>query len=152
MKYKLLKNKNAFLARTWLIAFAVGLSIIILSYFMVQGLATNYDNTAILDSGFQHTYDKYSELQENVGEMQEEVRGPKGLSFKGIYEVTFGATFTIIALIFDSVTMPGEMLYRLMIDAQVPRAIALIIGTLPTLLIFIMIVLVVISSISRGKL
>lgn len=152
LKNNLMRNKKGFLARTWLISFVTAIAIIGLGYLMVQGLATKYDNVAVIDENFQSTYNKYSDLQGDIDSMFEEASSDEGLSFVGIYEVTFGATFTIIQLIFSSLLLPGQMLKQFALDTGAPSLVANIIFTLPLIIITIMIVLVVISSISKGKL
>jgi len=152
MELKLIpKNKKAFLARTWMISFVVGVAVMALGYLMVQGMATEYDQTDIIDTNFKSTYDKYDELSGNVQSMLDEARGKEGLSIVGTFTVIWGATTTIIQLVFSSLLLPGAMLRQFAVDIGAPLAIANIIFTLPLLVITIVIVLVIISFIGQGK-
>jgi len=148
----MIKNKKGFLARHWMVAFTVGVAVMALSYLMVQGLATQYDNLDVIDPSFQSTYDRYSDLEGNVDSMFEEASSEEGLSVVGTFTVIFGATFTILQLIFSSLLLPGTMLRQFSIDVGAPTLVANIIFTLPLVVVTIVIVLVIISSISRGKL
>lgn len=148
----LMKNKKGFLARTWVTAFITGIAIFSLGYFMVFGLATEYDNIDVIDENFQSTYNKYSELEGDVHSMFGEASSKEGLSVVGTFTTLFSATFTIIQLIFASLLMPGAMLKQFALDVGAPSVIANIIFTLPLIIITVIIVLVVISSISKGKL
>lgn len=147
-----MKNKKAFLARHWIVAFTVCIAVISLSYFMVQGLATEYDNLDVIDENFQSTYNRYSDLEGDVHSMFEEASSEEGLSVVGTFTVLFSATFTIIQLIFSSLLLPGTMLRQFALDVGAPSAIANIIFTLPLVIVTVIIILVIISSISRGKL
>jgi len=146
-----MKNKKAFLARTWMIAFITGVAVIALSYLMAQGLATEYDNIDVIDPTFRTTYDRYSDLQGDVDSMFEEASSEEGLTVVGTLTVLFGATFTIIQLIFGSLLLPGAMLRQFSLDVGAPAAVANILFTLPLVIITVMIVLVIISSVSRGR-
>jgi len=148
----MLKNKKAFLARHWIIAFTVFTAIIGLSYLMIQGFATEYNKENIIDSNFNKTYNKYSNLQSSVSSMLEESRGKEGLSFVGTFTTLFGVTITIIQLVFASLSLPGAMLKQFALDVGAPSEVATIIFTLPLIIITAMIVFIIISSISRGKL
>lgn len=151
MEKTLFKNKKAFLARTWMISFVVGVAVMALGYLMVQGMATEYDQTGIIDTNFKSTYDKYDALSSNVQSMLDEARGKEGLSIVGTVTVIWGATTTIIQLIFSSLLLPGAMLRQFAVDIGAPTAVANIIFTLPLLVITIVIVLVIISFVGQGK-
>lgn len=149
---RLVRNKKGFLARDWIVAFTVCIAVIGLFYLMVQGLALEYDNPDVIDPNFQNTYDKYSELQGSISSMFDEASSKEGLSVVGTFTTVFQATFTVIQLIFSSLLLPGAMLRQFSIDVGAPTAIANIIFTLPLVIITAIIVLVIVSSISRGKL
>lgn len=148
----MIKNKKGFLARTWLIAFIVGVAVVGLQYLMVQGLATEYGNIDVIDESFQSVYGKYSDLTIIANNTLIAAREKGGLSVVGTFTTMFSATFKVINLIFSTLLLPGTMLYKLALYVNAPPAVAAILFTLPLAVIIIMIVLVIISSVSRGKL
>lgn len=149
---KLFQNKKGFLARTWVTAFITGIAIFSLCYFMVFGLATEYDNIDVINENFQRTYNKYSDLEGDITSMYYGIKSKEGLSVVGTFTTLFSATWGIISIILDSLLMPGAMLRQFSLDVGAPSAIANIIFTLPLIIITVIVVLVIISSISKGKL
>ena len=147
----LFKNRGAFLARTWVVSFAVGVAVMSICYLMVFGLATEYDNLDVIDENFDSTYNKYSELQTNIDSVFLEASSKKGMSVTGTFTTLFSATFIVIQLIFTSLLMPGAMLRQFVIDIGAPTAIANILFTLPLIVITVIIVMVIINFIGQGK-
>lgn len=145
-------NKKAFLARDWVVAFTVCVALFAIGYLMVSGLATEYDNTDIIDEGFDDTYNRFEDISEDVAEMQNESTSESGLKVIGTITTMFDAGWTIIQLVFESLLLPGTMLEQFAIDVGAPKSISNIIFVLPIVVITIIIVFVVISAIMKGKL
>lgn len=147
------KNKRAqFLARHWIVAFVVFVSIVSLFYVSLTGIADEYDNTKIVQSNFNSTYNRFSDLSNTVSDMLNKTSRDEGLSFLGAFDVAFTATFTVIQLIYDTITLPGAMLKQFMSDLGVPSIVSNIAFALPLVILTVIIVLIVMSAVSRGKL
>lgn len=145
------KNKKGFYARDWMVAFITGIAVIALLYLMVQGMATEYDNEDIIDVTFQNTYDKYEILKGDIDDIFAEASSEEGMSVIGTFTTLFSATFGVISIMFGTLLLPGAMLHQFMIDVGAPDVIAKIMFTLPITIVTIIIVLVIISFIGRGK-
>lgn len=144
-------NNKGFLARDWVVAFTVCVAVIGLCYLGVEGLATEYDNTDIIDEEFDATYNKFPTMSSKIDDMFEESSSEEGISMVGAVTALFSATFTVIQLIFSTLLLPGAMLRNAMIDMGVPTAVGNIMFVLPIAIVTVVIVLVILSSVSRGK-
>lgn len=145
-------NKRGFLARDYLVAILVATAVMGLLYLSVNGFATEYENTDVIDSDFNSTYNQYSSLSDTADSLFSEASGDEGLSFTGSLTLLFGATTTVIQLVFGTLAIPGDMMKQFALDVGAPKAIADILFTLPLIIITIIIVFVVISSITQRKL
>lgn len=146
-----LTSKRGFLLRSWVVAFITFVALVSLCYFMVYGMATKYDKTAIIDSEFNSTFNKFANLSEDVEEMKNATVGKGGLRILEQIGVIWGATTSVIEIVFESLTLPGAMMEKASDYAGAPSTIGNILFILPLLLITTLVVFVVISAVSRTK-
>ena len=144
-------NKKGYLTRDFVIAGIFLMGVIAIMILMVQGVATNYNRTEIIDEGFSENYDKLSNVTDNVGTILETTRSGSGLSFKGAFDVTFGAAFTAIQLVFSTLGLMQNVFINFAADFGIPSAISSILFIVGFSAIAVTLIYVWLSSISRGK-
>lgn len=144
-------NKKGFLTRDFVIAGIFLMGVIALMILMIQGIAINYDRTDLIDEGFSSSYDQLSNVTDNVGTILETTRSGSGLSFKGAFDVTFGAAFTAIQLVFSTLGLMQNVFINFATDFGIPTAIANILFIVGFSIIAVTLIFVWLSSISRGK-
>ncbi len=144
-------NKKGYLTRDFVIAGIFLMGVIAIMILMVQGVADNYNRTDLIDEGFSSNYDQLSNVTDNVGTILETTRSGSGLSFKGAFDVTFGAAFTAIQLVFSTLGLMQNVFINFATDFGVPTAIANILFIVGFSIIAVTLIFVWLSSISRGK-
>jgi len=146
-------NKKGFLPRDFVVAALLFSGMIALTVLIIAGMAAEYDNTDIVNEDFAETYDQLDLTLQGVGTMQNSSTSNEETGFIGTFDVVFGATFTVIQLVFDSLGLYGDMASSIssdfsFIDSQVIQILFFVgLGIITTLLVFAWI-----SAISRGKL
>lgn len=144
-------RKKGFLTRDFVIAGIFLMGIISMFILMVQGIAINYDRPDLVDEGFAENYDKLSNVTDGVATILETTRSGSGLSFKGAFDVTFGAAFTAIQLVFSSLGLLQNVFINFASDFGIPAAVTNILLIVAFSAITVTLVYVWLSSISRGK-
>lgn len=144
-------NKKGYLTRDFVIAGIFLMGIIAIMVLMVQGIAINYDRTDLIDEDFAETYDKIDNVTEPVKILLAQTTSGEGLSFKGAFDVAFGAAFVAINLIFGTVTLLSNIFSNILVDFGVPLKIAQIMFTVGFVTITATLIFVWLSSISRGR-
>ncbi len=144
-------NKKAYLTRDFVIAGIFLMGIIAIMILMVQGIAGNYNRTDLIDEGFSANYDELLNVTDNVGVILNTTRSGSGLSFKGAFDVTFGAAFTAIQLVFSTLGLMQNVFTNFAIDFGVPLAVSNILFIVGFSIIAVTLIFVWLSSISRGK-
>lgn len=144
-------NKKGFLTRDFVIAGILLMGVIAMMILMVQGVADNYNNSDLVDPEFSAKYDKLSNVTDNVATILETTRSGQGLSFKGVFDVTFGAAFTAIQLVFGTLGLMQNVFINFAGDFGVPSAVSGILFIVAFSAITVTLVWVWLSSISRGK-
>lgn len=144
-------NKKGYITRDFVIAGIFLMGIIALMVLMVQGIAINYNNTDLIDEGFVSTYDKLGSVTEPVETLLAETTSGSGLSFKGAFDVAFGAAFVGIQLIFGILSLFSSVFVNVLSDFGVPSQIGSILFIVAFSIITTTLIFVWLSSISRGK-
>ncbi len=144
-------RKKGFLTRDFVIAGIFLMGIIAIMILMVQDIADNYNRTDLVDEDFSANYDKLSNVTSNVETILETTRSGSGLSFKGAFDVTFGAAFTAIQLVFSTLGLMQTVFINFAADFGVPTAISNILFIVGFSIIAVTLIYVWLSSISRGK-
>ncbi|KKN03017.1 hypothetical protein LCGC14_1111930 [marine sediment metagenome] len=110
-------NKKGFTTKDFIIA---GLLFTAVISFFVIGIAdvqTNYpDNPNIISASFSANYDKLTNQTSSINTMRETALSGEGLSFRGAFDVTFGSFFTVMQLVFSTLTLFGTMYLNLTTD------------------------------------
>lgn len=145
-------NKKGFLTRDFVIAGIFLMGIIALMVLMVQDIATNYDNADLVDPTFKEKYDQLGNVTQPVEILLAETISGEGLSFQGAFDVTFGAAFVAINLIFGTLSLLSNVFQNLLTDFGIPKDVATILLTLGFVIVGATLIFVWLSSISRGKL
>lgn len=144
-------NKKGFLTRDFVIAGIFLMGVIALMVLMVQDLAINYDREDLVNEDFKEKYDKLDDVTEPVNTLLAEVSSAEGLSFKGAFDVTFGAAFVGISLIFGIISLFGSVFVNVIADFGFSSKIGAIAFTVGLSAITVTLIFVWLSSISRGR-
>ena len=144
-------NKKGYLTRDFLIAGIFLMGVIALMILMVQGMADNYDRQDLVDEAFSANYDKLQNVTDPVGVLLDETSSGDGLSFKGAFDVAFGAAFVGIQLIFGIFGLFSSVFVNVLSDFGVPSAIGNILFIVAFSTVIVTVIFVWLSSISRGK-
>ena len=144
-------NKKGYLTRDFVIAGIFLMGVIAINIVMIHGFAENYNRTDLVDEGFSANYDKLSNVTDNVGVILNTTRSGSGLSFRGAFDVTLGAAFTAIQLVFSTLGLMQNVFINFATDFGIPNTIANIMFIVGFSIIAIKLIFVWLSSISRGK-
>ena len=115
-------------------------------------LSLTYGNNNLVSESFSQNYDKLSNIGDKVESMRSSVATGEGLSFIGIFDVAFTATFTVIQLVFSTLsliaTIPAQMIvdFTFIDSIVIADFFILILAIITTTLVFVWI-----SSVSRSK-
>lgn len=148
-----LQNKKGWLARDFVISVILFAGVIGLFSLTVVSIANNYGRTDIVDEGFNTRYNQILNLTQANKNMFKSVTSPQGLTLQGTFDIAFGATFTVIQLVFGTLlnfeSIPANFISQFtFVDSNVLVIVFNIILTVIT----ITLVFVWLSSISRGRL
>lgn len=144
-------RKKGFLTRDFVIAGILLMGIIAIMILMIQDVADNYGQQDLIDPDFAENYDKLTNVTSNVETILETTRSGSGLSFKGAFDVTFGAAFTAIQLVFSTLGLMQNVFINFAGDFGIPSAISNIMFIVGFSVITVTLIYVWLSSISRGK-
>ncbi len=144
-------NKKGFLTRDFVQAGILFTGIVALMVLMVGGIADEYDNTDIVSEEFSTNYDQLTSVTDNIETIRKTTTSGSGLSFRGLFDVAFGAAFTGIQLVFSTLTLFGSVMSNFAQDFGVPKAVADILFIIGFSIITVVLIFVWLSSISRGK-
>ena len=144
-------NKKGFLTRDFVQAGILFTGIVALMVLMVGGIADEYDNTDIVSEEFSTNYDQLTSVTDNIETIRKTTTSGSGLSFRGLFDVAFGAAFTAIQLVFSTLTLFGSVMSNFAQDFGVPKAVADILFIIGFSIITVVLIFVWLSSISRGK-
>jgi len=153
---KLIKNKKGeMLARDYFVILVLFGLLTGIGALIVADIASSdsgYDIENMTNENYKNRYDTLNKTSEYIGSMANETASSEGLSVASTYTTMFSATFNVIGTVFGSFGLVKDTGSYLMIDAGVPSALGnLVIGAIMALIIGIL-VFVIISSVSRGKL
>jgi len=143
-------NKKGWVARDFVIAmllFSGGIALFVL---MVGSMASDYDNTDVIDAEFSAKFDKFSEENERAGEMWSATTSEGGLSLVGTADLLFFSTFRVISLVFSSVYAAGVQLGGFGEFFGIPSAVSGIFMVLIFSILTVSVIFIIISSIRSG--
>ena len=147
-----IKTKKGWIARDFVIAGLLFSAIITFFALYFTSLSLTYGNNNLVSESFSQNYDKLSNIGDKVESMRSSVATGEGLSFIGIFDVAFTATFTVIQLVFSTLsliaTIPAQMIvdFTFIDSIVIADFFILILAIITTTLVFVWI-----SSVSRSK-
>ena len=144
-------NKKGWVARDFIIAMLLFSGVLALFVLMIGSLASDYDNTDVVDAEFSAKFDKFSEDTDRAGEMWESATSEGGLSLVGTADLLFFSTFRVISLVFSSVVAAGQQMAGFGEFFGIPSEISSIFMVLIFTILTVSIVFIIISSIRSGK-
>jgi len=144
-------NKKGWVARDFVVATLLFSGCLALFVLMVGSLATDYDNTNVIDPEFSEKFDKFSEDTDRAGEMWSSATSEGGLSLIGTADLLFFSTFRVISLVFSSVVAAGEQIFGFGEFFGVPSEVSSIFMVLLFSILTVFIVFIIISSVRSGR-
>ncbi len=147
-----LKSKKGFLIRDFVVVGLVFGLIITLYVFAVGGIATNYNQPELVSDNFNSHYNKLQGNMDALDKSFKEVKGGSGLNLIGTFNVAFNSVFTVIAMVWNGLTVYTDIGASMITDFTFLDANVFtmffggVVAILTVYLIFIWL-----SSISRGK-
>jgi len=144
-------NKKGFLTRDFIIAGIFLMGVLAIMVLMVQSVSTNYNNSNLVDSSFSDKYNKLNNITSSVSTILNTTRSGSGLSFIGAFDVTFGAAFTAIQLVFGILTLMQNVFINFALDFGIPSQVGGIMFIIGFSAITVTLIYVWLSSISRGR-
>ncbi len=143
------------LARDWVIVLVLFGLFSGIGYLIVVDIAnptTGYNVTNMTDENYQSRYDTLTESSTDIYQMQNATTSEEGMSVVSTYTTMFRSTFSIIGIIFGSFGMATTTMNNFAQDIGMDSGLAnLVFGALLVIIICV-IVFIVVSSISRGRL
>lgn len=128
----------------------VGLGFLVVSD--VASPSNGYDVTGMVDPSFESNYNTLTNVSDDIYTAQNATASGEGLSTTSTFTIVFKATFSVISIVFGSFDMVNQVFVNLASDFGIPAAVAnIFFGSLLVIAIAI-IIFVVISSVSQGKL
>jgi hypothetical protein len=146
-------NKKGFLIRDFV---AVGLifGIIVALYIVAVGsIANNYNNQDIISPSFSAHYNHLADNLAKLDVSNKAVQGSGGLSLIGAFNIAFNSVFTVIAMVWDSVTIYTGMASSMVSDFSFLDGGTLTLflrGCIAILVVYL--IFIWLSSVTRGKL
>ena len=145
-------NKKGFLTRDFLIAGILFSGMVALFVLMIAGIGDEYDSTLLTNEDFAANYDTLVEQTERIETARSAASAGEGLSFIGTFDVAFQSTFTVIQMVFQTLNLFGDMSGSFAGDFGLDEKVISLDFIIGLSILTVIIVLIWISSISRGKL
>jgi len=142
-------KKAAWTLRMWVISLLVLSAIISLAYVMVGNLATTYSTPGIVDSSFSENYDKFAEQTSMMTDIKNATMGEGGLSIINTADLFFGATISVVRLVFGSIATVTSQVFSFGVDFGIPTEIWGIVGTLLVMIITVLVIFAIINAINK---
>jgi len=126
-----------------------------IGYLIVVDIASSehgYDVENMTDENYQSRYDTLNESSGKIYQMQNATTSEQGMSIISTYTTMFKSTFSIIGLVFGSFGMVTTSMNNFAQDIGMDSTLANLVFEAILVIIICIIVFVVVSSISRGRL
>lgn len=146
-------NKRGWLLRDFVIVGLLFSGIIGLYIFQVGSVADNYGNQDIVSADFANHYNKLETNLDQLDTSYSAVKGTGGLNLIGTFNIAFNSVFTVIVMIWDSVTIYGNMFGSLTSDFSfLDQGVVGLVGGVIVACLVAYLIFIWLSSVSRGKL
>lgn len=150
MKFKRKQwNKNAFLARDWIISLIIFAGIVSLAVIMVASNATEYGNTGIIDESIKENFGNLQNSTSIATSAFDAANEKGGLSVASSFGLLFNSAFTVISLVFGSIGIAGAQLFALSEYLGVPTEVAQVLFPMFISILTVILVFLIISSTTR---
>jgi hypothetical protein len=147
----MMNKKGEFTARNYILGVIVLSSVIALSYLMIQALAYNYDNEAILDDNYQRNFNKLSNMTKLAEDVYNVSASSEGLSFLDTAELLLGSTTSVISLITGSIGVFGNQVLNMGEYLGIDKRVTSIIFLVFIMIITMLIIFSILNFINRTK-
>ncbi len=147
-------NKKGMLARDFIIILALFGAITGIGALIVVDIASSesgYNVTNMTDETFQSNYDTLTDISDDVDLMKNATASGEGINVVSTYTTVFKATFNVITLIFRSPILMRNVFVSFADDFNIPSGVANIMFTLILTISLAIIIFVIISSVSKGR-
>jgi len=150
MMEKLKMNKNAqFLARDWVIALVLFSGLMALMVLMVASQADTYNTPGIVDDEVAADFANLEETTTIASTAFESASDKGGLSVATSFGLIFNSGFTVISLVFNSVSISTAWLASFGELMGIPTAVSAVLFSLLISIVMIILVFVIISTTTR---
>lgn len=146
------RTKKGWIARDFVVAGLLFSGIISFFVLFFLSMGAEYGNNDLINPQFSENYDKLTDIADKVNTMRATSTAGEGLTFLGTFDVAFQATFTVIQLVFSTLSLiasiPGKVIvdFTFIDSVVVANFFILSLAIITTILVFVWI-----SSISRSK-
>ena len=143
------------LARDWMIVLIIFGMITGIGSLVVYDISSSeygYDVPNMTDGDYNNSYDTLTDATIKIGEMANATSSKEGQSTISPYTLFFKATFSVIGIIFNSFGIASSTLATFGEDIGMPSSLANLLFSGIMVLIVGIIIFVVVSAISRGRL
>lgn len=150
-----MNKRGEFLARDFIIILIVFGAVALIGFLVAADISSQnsgYNTPNVIDSKFSSNYDTLSDSASRVYKMQNATSSPEGLSSVSSTIYVFRSVFSIISLIFGSVSMVNNVFVNFATDFGMPTIIANILFPAIITILLTLLIFVIISSVSQGKL
>jgi len=123
-------------------------------YLIVVDIAgpSGYDVENMTDEDYVNRYDTLTNSTRDIRLMQNETTSKEGMSVISTFTTFFKSTFTIIGIVFGSFDMLILLMSSFAQDTGINSGLANIVAGAIMLIVTTLIVFIVVSSVSRGRL
>ncbi len=110
-------NKKGFTTQEFVIAGLLFTAVIVFFVIAIADVQNQYpDSPNIISDSFSDNYNQLTSQTQDIDIMRNTSLSGEGLSFRGAFDVTFGSFFTIMQLVFGTITLFGDMYTSLTTD------------------------------------
>lgn len=142
-------NKKGFTPRDYVIAMILFGAFAALFYIMIGSLATDYNKPGIVDESFSEHYNTLTENANQVESMLDASSSSGGFNILGTAEILLSSTFSIVNIIFGSLSTLRTQLANIGTDFGIPSEISIIVITTIGAILVVMLVFGIINAINK---
>ena len=142
-------NKRGWVAQDYVVGLILFSAIIALAYLAVGSLATDYDTPGIVDESFSEHYNKLNENTASAQEMLDATSSSEGLSIIGTADILLSSTFSVINLIFGSLTNVGGQVAHIGDDFGIPTSVTSIIFVTFLSILVVALIFIVVNAVNK---
>lgn len=147
-----LNKKAQFLARDWVVGAILFSGVIALLVLQVGSMVDQYDAQNITSDEFSEKFNKFEDNTDIAKQMWNKTTGEGGLSTVGTFDILFKSTFSVISLVFSSVSLAGTQIFAFTEYFGVPSEVGFLFFSIMMSILSVIIVFIIISSVSRRDL